>query len=121
MSEGVGKTAIATEYTIHSRIVHPPLPTNISLPPTPYHEHYPVIMTIIGNAVPQLVCKLCGCGFDTPPGIENIGFATMSSTDLFASVNEFWKNFSKLGRNEKCPCGSGKKYKRCHLLLNLPK
>ena len=20
----------------------------------------------------------------------------------------------KIGRNEKCPCGSGKKYKRCH-------
>ncbi|MCL0044116.1 SEC-C metal-binding domain-containing protein [Dehalococcoidia bacterium] len=20
----------------------------------------------------------------------------------------------KLGRNEKCPCGSGKKYKKCH-------
>lgn len=23
----------------------------------------------------------------------------------------------KIGRNEKCPCGSGKKYKKCHLLL----
>ena len=21
---------------------------------------------------------------------------------------------SKVGRNEACPCGSGKKYKRCH-------
>ncbi len=21
----------------------------------------------------------------------------------------------KIGRNEKCPCGSGKKFKRCHL------
>ena len=21
---------------------------------------------------------------------------------------------AKIGRNEKCPCGSGKKYKRCH-------
>ncbi|MFC1935150.1 SEC-C metal-binding domain-containing protein [Chloroflexota bacterium] len=20
----------------------------------------------------------------------------------------------KIGRNEKCPCGSGKKYKKCH-------
>ena len=22
-------------------------------------------------------------------------------------------NFKKVGRNEKCPCGSGKKYKKC--------
>ena len=24
----------------------------------------------------------------------------------------------KIGRNEKCPCGSGKKYKKCHWSLN---
>ncbi len=23
-------------------------------------------------------------------------------------------NFKKVGRNEKCPCGSGKKFKHCH-------
>ena len=23
-------------------------------------------------------------------------------------------NFKKKGRNEKCPCGSGKKFKHCH-------
>ena len=24
-----------------------------------------------------------------------------------------------VGRNEKCPCGSGKKYKKCHGILNI--
>ena len=24
------------------------------------------------------------------------------------------KNLRKVGRNEKCPCGSGKKFKHCH-------
>ena len=24
------------------------------------------------------------------------------------------KNLKKVGRNEKCPCGSGKKFKHCH-------
>ena len=24
----------------------------------------------------------------------------------------------KVGRNEPCPCGSGKKFKHCHLILN---
>jgi hypothetical protein len=26
------------------------------------------------------------------------------------------ENLNRIGRNEKCPCGSGKKFKRCHLL-----
>lgn len=25
---------------------------------------------------------------------------------------------SPIARNEKCPCGSGKKFKRCHLLVD---
>ena len=25
------------------------------------------------------------------------------------------RHITKIGRNEKCPCGSGKKYKDCHL------
>ena len=28
--------------------------------------------------------------------------------------NQGEKNFKKVGRNEKCPCGSGKKFKHCH-------
>ena len=27
---------------------------------------------------------------------------------------DFTEQFSKVGRNEPCPCGSGKKYKNCH-------
>ncbi|MEC6986863.1 MAG: preprotein translocase subunit SecA [Pseudomonadota bacterium] len=30
------------------------------------------------------------------------------------SYSETDKNFQKVGRNEKCPCGSGKKFKHCH-------
>jgi preprotein translocase subunit SecA len=26
----------------------------------------------------------------------------------------FRRESRKIGRNEQCPCGSGKKYKRCH-------
>lgn len=26
----------------------------------------------------------------------------------------------KIGRNDPCPCGSGKKYKHCHMKENLP-
>ena len=28
--------------------------------------------------------------------------------------NQLKSDFKKVGRNDKCPCGSGKKYKYCH-------
>jgi hypothetical protein len=30
-------------------------------------------------------------------------------------IDDMFKKVSKPGRNEPCPCGSGKKYKHCHL------
>ncbi len=31
------------------------------------------------------------------------------------SVTTAPRNVARIGRNERCPCGSGKKYKDCHL------
>lgn len=28
-------------------------------------------------------------------------------------INEFYQEINKIGRNDMCPCGSGKKYKKC--------
>ena len=39
-----------------------------------------------------------------------------SSTDT--SGQPFKRDFPKVGRNDACPCGSGKKYKQCHGKLN---
>ncbi len=30
-----------------------------------------------------------------------------------------YNRYRKVGRNEPCPCGSGKKFKKCHFLLGL--
>jgi preprotein translocase subunit SecA len=35
-----------------------------------------------------------------------------------AKVTPFVREGKKVGRNEPCPCGSGKKYKQCHGVLN---
>jgi preprotein translocase subunit SecA len=35
-------------------------------------------------------------------------------SDSAAAVETFVRDGRKVGRNEPCPCGSGKKYKRCH-------
>jgi len=32
-------------------------------------------------------------------------------------INDYKLNYSKLNRNDKCPCNSNKKYKSCHLLI----
>lgn len=31
-----------------------------------------------------------------------------------APVQTFKRDVDKVGRNDPCPCGSGKKYKKCH-------
>ncbi|MEE8483151.1 MAG: SEC-C metal-binding domain-containing protein [Nitrospinota bacterium] len=42
------------------------------------------------------------------PSIAHIDFVAEGRGTEFSSVG------SKVGRNEPCPCGSGKKYKKCH-------
>jgi len=38
-----------------------------------------------------------------------------SSIDSFATVGPYGeRRIVKVGRNDPCPCGSGKKYKYCH-------
>jgi preprotein translocase subunit SecA len=44
----------------------------------------------------------------TAPSEDGSGQATSSSGSAGAA------DFSKVGRNEPCPCGSGKKFKLCH-------
>ena len=47
-----------------------------------------------------------------PQYIENLN-AWRISQQVGGQFREQAPNFGKVGRNEPCPCGSGKKYKRC--------
>jgi hypothetical protein len=38
----------------------------------------------------------------------------MDSKQHQKSIDQFKKETSKIGRNDHCPCGSGKKFKKCH-------
>jgi preprotein translocase subunit SecA len=40
--------------------------------------------------------------------------AQMDAADAAGPVTQFVRETKKVGRNEACPCGSGKKYKHCH-------
>jgi len=40
---------------------------------------------------------------------------------LKAATTPWRRAYPKVGMNDPCPCGSGKKYKKCCYLANLPK
>jgi uncharacterized protein len=61
-------------------------------------------------------------------GEEKLRLAVKALPDAVAALSRYWRRrrafadgdmealarFGRIGRNEACPCGSGKKFKRCH-------
>src|SRR5438128_3980033 len=55
--------------------------------------------------------------FDPDTGEDEMAFANVSLVPQVSAADRDPKNpasWGKVGRNEDCPCGSGKKYKHCH-------
>ena len=57
--------------------------------------------------------------FDALDGLDELsalarGFADIADPPLPAAFYDKNGKLKKVGRNEPCPCGSGKKYKKCH-------
>ena len=44
----------------------------------------------------------------------NLNIVVSSQEEATKEKNTNTKEEKKVGRNEKCPCGSGKKFKHCH-------
>ncbi|MCF8150426.1 MAG: preprotein translocase subunit SecA [Sulfuritalea sp.] len=60
---------------------------------------------------------------ETPPQLENVqyhhaDFDEALGTAVKKSAQPAERQAPKVGRNDPCPCGSGKKYKHCHGKLN---
>ncbi len=55
---------------------------------------------------------------DSPPSAPAGGAPRVLPRQPPARPETFVRNDRKVGRNEPCPCGSGKKYKQCHGKLN---
>jgi preprotein translocase subunit SecA len=53
-------------------------------------------------------------GDDSTPGPNGAARRTPARRDGAAAVRQPVHVGAKVGRNDPCPCGSGKKYKRCH-------
>ncbi|HZP65301.1 MAG TPA: preprotein translocase subunit SecA [Rudaea sp.] len=54
-------------------------------------------------------------GLPMPPEVETVSEATgQAAAAAAAPVPQMLRDQPKVGRNDPCPCGSGKKYKQCH-------
>jgi len=57
---------------------------------------------------------------EAPPAPENVQYhhadydEALEQTSAPAESHPFVRVADKVGRNDPCPCGSGKKYKQCH-------
>jgi preprotein translocase subunit SecA len=61
-----------------------------------------------------LAGAMAGNGAEAGAGEEAEGLATAVADEPAKANTPFKRPDRKVGRNEPCPCGSGKKYKQCH-------
>ena len=66
--------------------------------------------------------ELAEASADTAPAVENVRYQHVGYDEALAAdegeaksaERPFVREMGKIGRNDLCPCGSGKKYKHCH-------
>jgi preprotein translocase subunit SecA len=51
---------------------------------------------------------------EAAPGVENEAEEPQGEPAAAAPAGPITREGPKVGRNDPCPCGSGKKYKQCH-------
>jgi preprotein translocase subunit SecA len=75
-----------------------------------------------GGEMPDAAAAAAAIPPGAYPGMLRGGSPARSGADAFAplpdSQGTFVRGERKIGRNEPCPCGSGKKYKHCHGALS---
>jgi len=70
------------------------------------------LLNLIRKEVVYLIFKV-NIGIKMAPSVLQKGNMVLSGAEK-ESVSSATVGKNKVGRNEQCPCGSGKKYKRCH-------
>jgi len=85
------------------------------------HRMFSELLSLIQKEVVYSVYKI-GMAMDLAPslmerqGIQLAGAVKEGGANVVRPVKEFSHTTTgaKVGRNDPCPCGSGKKYKKCH-------
>jgi len=66
---------------------------------------------------PQAKAQIKAKGLDRPAPAQNLSYSAPSEdgeAEVRGSVTTAEDEYAGTGRNDKCPCGSGKKFKMCH-------
>ncbi|MGD0337140.1 MAG: SEC-C metal-binding domain-containing protein, partial [Candidatus Omnitrophota bacterium] len=67
------------------------------------------------SSVPQELSHPEAVKFEKKEEAESVGYSDAPApAEEAASPKPFRSDHPKVGRNDPCPCGSGKKYKKCH-------
>ncbi|HEX3539550.1 MAG TPA: SEC-C metal-binding domain-containing protein [Acidimicrobiales bacterium] len=69
----------------------------------------------VGKAAAQLLSLPSADGADGADGVEVAATAgSAAGTEVTPSKPQPFRRDARVGRNQRCPCGSGRKYKFCH-------
>lgn len=103
-------------YKLYSKLIHPSawlvnMPTAVES--NMYHMKLVYGAQLYGWLILKTVEDNFGVSFDECRQVAIARFRKNKSTVRPASVTSMG-TVSTVGRNEPCPCGSGKKYKKCH-------
>jgi hypothetical protein len=80
--------------------------------PAPRRVPEPAEAVVVGGG---LAARPVGAVRENKPGPSIVGGPRASAPPVpEAAPQTFVRDQPKVGRNDPCPCGSGKKYKKCH-------
>ncbi|MGA8846652.1 MAG: preprotein translocase subunit SecA [Nocardioides sp.] len=80
-------------------------------------EAYEPLLQPEGSAQRGPVPHIHAKGLQAPAPVTNLSYSAPAEdgeAEVRANVSEVDDEFDGVGRNAKCPCGSGKKFKQCH-------
>ncbi|MDR1000104.1 MAG: preprotein translocase subunit SecA [Clostridiales bacterium] len=75
---------------------------------------YDMFEEMSNNIQTDTIRTLLSVRREVQPQREQVGGATFTNKDETESKGPTKRKTAKIGRNDPCPCGSGKKYKQCH-------
>ncbi len=135
MKEGIREETVGFLFNLEVQVEEPPadieIPEGMEIEPGHEGHDHPPVFRPIGSAAVAAAAEahereqraahapiIRAKGLDAPKAPTNLTYAGPSEDGAVEVTGETVTHaddpFANVGRNEKCPCGSGKKYKQCH-------
>jgi preprotein translocase subunit SecA len=134
MKEGIREETVGFLFNLEVQLEEEPDYSDVEIPEgmeiEPGHEghtHPPVfrpigsgdpVVDVVEEAAAKHAPIIRAKGLETPKVPQNLTYAGPSEDGEVELKGRTATNaddpFANVGRNDKCPCGSGKKYKQCH-------